>query len=575
LIPDTDPDVRKRPSMRITKHFVTIGARRVHYLRAGNGPAVAMLHASPCSAKVMRPIVEAYAERFTAIAFDTPGFGLSDKLPITTPSVEDFADALAETLDALGIEQTATYGRHTGASIAVEFAARHPARCAMALADGYAVFVNPYTDEQLERYLERIEPVWDGAHLLRLWFRYRDQHVFWPWNNRTAAARSDTDVPDLDFLHRGVVELLEAGDDYRIGYAAPFRHRALGVLADLKVPVCFGSRPGDSMHLTRPLYPSSAWTEVMPREFDAATAAERAILERHPARGVPPEPPPCAPLPGRTTTNYVDVEGAQILVRSIGEFGGAVEPLVVIHHAPGSSALYEPLLVEIGRARPVLAFDLPGHGESDPLEGNPQQVSGWAVSAEKVLERLRIRSAYLYGHNGGAAVAVELARRAGTRVRGIALDAPIFLSDADRLRYAATYAPPVEPVWEGSHLLRAWHHLRDSELWWPWFERGYRNARTAPPRIDPGELMLRVREAIKQPSSYGPAWRANMGYTWRDRLAGVKVPVLLMAATEDTFAHLLPAAGAGLAGAAKTSVRDHAESRAQALVQWMRTGGLQ
>ncbi len=72
---------------------------------------------------------------------------MSDKLPIAKPRIEDFADALAETLTALGIEHAAAYGRHTGASIAVEFAARHPQRCAMAFADGYAVFAKPYSDE--------------------------------------------------------------------------------------------------------------------------------------------------------------------------------------------------------------------------------------------------------------------------------------------------------------------------------------------------------------------------------------------------------------------------------------------
>jgi pimeloyl-ACP methyl ester carboxylesterase len=157
--------------MRITKHFVTVGQRRVHYLRAGSGPALALLHASPCSAKVMRPLMPVFGEKFTAHAFDTPGFGLSDKLANPAPSVEDFADALAETLDALGVQRVATYGRHTGASIAVEFAARHPRRCTMALADGFAVFARRYSDEELDRYLEPIVPAWDGAHLLRLWFR--------------------------------------------------------------------------------------------------------------------------------------------------------------------------------------------------------------------------------------------------------------------------------------------------------------------------------------------------------------------------------------------------------------------
>ena len=114
--------------MKITRHFVTVGQRRVHYLRAGSGPAVAMLHACPVSSKVMRPLMQIFSRRFTCLAFDMPGFGQSDKLPIEQPSVEDFADALADTLTALGIEKTAAYGRHTGASIAVEFAARHPSR---------------------------------------------------------------------------------------------------------------------------------------------------------------------------------------------------------------------------------------------------------------------------------------------------------------------------------------------------------------------------------------------------------------------------------------------------------------
>jgi len=70
---------------RVTKHFVTAGTRRVHYHRAGEGPVVALLHASPCSAKVMRLPLEIFASRFTALAFDTPGFDLSDLLPLDEP----------------------------------------------------------------------------------------------------------------------------------------------------------------------------------------------------------------------------------------------------------------------------------------------------------------------------------------------------------------------------------------------------------------------------------------------------------------------------------------------------------
>ena len=31
-------------TVRITRHFVTVGGRRVHYTRAGSGPAIVLVH---------------------------------------------------------------------------------------------------------------------------------------------------------------------------------------------------------------------------------------------------------------------------------------------------------------------------------------------------------------------------------------------------------------------------------------------------------------------------------------------------------------------------------------------------
>ena len=523
--------------MKITKHFVTVGQRRVHYLRAGQGPSVAMLHASPCSSKVMRPLMDIFAQQFTCFAFDTPGFGLSDPLPVDSPSVEDFADALADTLGALGIAQVATYGRHTGASIAVEFAARHPERCSMALADGFAVFAKAYSPKELDLYLEPIVPQWDGAHILHLWFRYRDQHVFWPWNKQFDANRSDTDVPDLDFLHRGVVELLQAGDGYRVGYAAPFRHRALGVVPDLKVPVCFGVRPGDSMFLTRHLYPADVWMSEAPRDFEAAAVHEMALLALHPAPSVVPQPQPCQALPQRLTEAYVDFEGAQLAVRSFGSLGSAT-PVLLLHPAPGSSRLYEAAMMAIGAQHPVLALDLPGHGESDPLPLNPQDHATWMRAVCHVLDHLGVKQVHLWGHQGGAALACAMAVQCPERVTSVTLDAPLWTDAPMREQMLRQGIPDVNPSWEGAHWLRAWHHTRDAELWWPWFDRRVVQRKPQPSQIDPVRLNLRVLEAMKQPASYAPAWRVNWSFDWLDQLPRVQVPLLCTTADSDTYAHL-------------------------------------
>jgi pimeloyl-ACP methyl ester carboxylesterase len=527
--------------MRLTRHFATVGNRRVHYTRMGEGPAVCLLHASPCSAKVLHLPQRVFAGSFTALAFDTPGFGLSDPLPLVQPEIEDFADGLADTLDVIGIAHTATYGRHTGASIAAEFAARHPGRCAMALTDGFPVFSGTQSEERLSRYLLPIEPKWDGSHLTWLWFRYRDQHVFWPWHNQTQEFRADADVPDADFLHRGVVELLEAGDGYRVGYASAFRHRGLAILADLAVPVCFGNRPGDSQFRTMGQYPAEAWTETMPRDPLQAAAAERRLLLRHPARDVPPPAPPTRPIAGRTTTDFLDVGGRQILVRMSGDLRNG-PPLVLAPHVPGSSALYEALLRELGM--PVLAFDPPGHGESEARADGAQSPEAWAEALWGVCDALGIGSAHLMGHNGGAATVVAAAGTHPGRVRSLILDAPIALPAALRAELAPRWAPDATPVWDGTHLLRLWHMRRDMALWFPWWARDPAHARRVPLMIEPALLQEELREVAKQPRSFAAAWQAAMAWPLPERLAALPHRVALLAGEADLFGHCLDQAAA-------------------------------
>ena len=115
------------------------------------------------------------------------------------------------------------------------------------------------------------------------------------------------------------------------------------------------------------------------------------------------------------------------------------------------------------------------------------------------------------------------------------------------------------PVCEGSHWLRAWHHQRDSKLWWPWFERTHRAARRFAPPIVADDLTLRVREAMKQPASYAPAWRAALSYAGREILVGLQAPVLEIAADQDVFSHL----------SVGPNIEDDPHSRAKAIQRWI------
>ena len=69
-----------------------------------------------------------FAERFRTLMVDQPGFGRSDKPPVTGSYFTFAADALAGLLDELGIARVQLVGNSLGGGTAVRFALRFPER---------------------------------------------------------------------------------------------------------------------------------------------------------------------------------------------------------------------------------------------------------------------------------------------------------------------------------------------------------------------------------------------------------------------------------------------------------------
>jgi len=524
--------------MMITRHYLTVGNRRVHYRRAGQGPAIVLLHASPVSSEVFEEVhFPILAKEFTVIAIDTPGQGFSDRLELGRQErIEDLADALAETLEILGVEHCAVYGRHTGASIAVEYARRFPKRTSLAITDGFPLFSAAVRDEYLSKYLADIVPDWAGSHMLWWWFRYREQHVFWPWNKHEGANRADQDVPNLDFLQRGTREILVAGNTYQKPYAAAFLHEGIPCVNDIMkgpVPVCFGARQGDSIFPALARMPKKAWLKEFKRDKRDAAMEELELFRQYPAKGEPPPPPDVSDLPDRVTIRYAAVGGQQIALRSAGDHHPG-PPVILLHQFPGSGKYLEKLLLKLGAKQRAIAIDLPGHGDSDPSADH--SVSGYAAMVADVLSHLRLPPAHIYGHNAGASVAIALALEHPAAVASVMLEGPIVMSAPDRARLGAQWALPADPVWDGHHLTTIWHQTRDKRLYYPWYEKTLAASRFIEPGVSPEAIHDQVVQMIKHPTSFKPAWDAAFAYPTRERLSEVRVPMWIGVTEADDFA---------------------------------------
>lgn len=101
----------------------TTGAR-IHYVVAGSGPAVVLLHGWALSVREWDEQIAALAPRYRVVAFDRRGYGRS--IGFADPSA-DPGDVRA-LLDALRIRSAVLVGHSAGADVASRFAAAMPDR---------------------------------------------------------------------------------------------------------------------------------------------------------------------------------------------------------------------------------------------------------------------------------------------------------------------------------------------------------------------------------------------------------------------------------------------------------------
>jgi pimeloyl-ACP methyl ester carboxylesterase len=114
-----------KSSATIASHSAKIDGVELHYLTAGHGPVVLLLHGYTQTSRMWRPIIPLLAEKFTVIAPDLPGIGDSeipkDGLDMKTAAIR--IHALAK---SLGVEKARVVGHDIGLMVAYAYAAQFP-----------------------------------------------------------------------------------------------------------------------------------------------------------------------------------------------------------------------------------------------------------------------------------------------------------------------------------------------------------------------------------------------------------------------------------------------------------------
>jgi pimeloyl-ACP methyl ester carboxylesterase len=192
-----------------------------------------------------------------------------------------------------------------------------------------------------------------------------------------------------------------------------------------------------------------------------------------------------------TTSSYQSVEGVRIHCRS----AGSGPTLLLVHGYLVSQRSWEAVLPALAERFTVIAFDLPGHGESDRPASFPYTLDAFAHTTIGLLDALGIARARLCGHSFGGSVALAAAARAPERIERLVGVCPITYAIRFPLEGRLALLPVV-----GEHLFKRLYSRRD-------LRRYFRGSVYLDPALPTEEALDFYWERLNRPGGRDASYR--------------------------------------------------------------------
>jgi len=125
LLTSATPAQTQMASEAIASKTANVDGITLHYLEAGHGPAVILLHGYTQTSRMWRPLIPHLSGKFTVIAPDLPGIGDSE-IPKDGLDMKNAAIRIHALAHALHIDKARVVGHDIGLMVAYAYAAMYP-----------------------------------------------------------------------------------------------------------------------------------------------------------------------------------------------------------------------------------------------------------------------------------------------------------------------------------------------------------------------------------------------------------------------------------------------------------------
>ena len=523
----------------MNRHFAVVGdgqaERQIHYLRAGDGPVLLLLHALPSWCVSLSELAAALSSHYTVVAPDIAGYGLSDGLTDADVTAEACARDVLAFADRLGVAGFALYAHDNSAPIAAEMAKQAPGRVrALILHDPFLWLAEEMAALDSDG-LPHFAPTQTGNHLMALWDHVENSFMFRPGHVRRLANRIDRDLPTPQALNETVKHYFRAGEQWGEGFLACVRYPLADSVRDIAVPTLVLAGPGveaarlPAVHTEQGVIAEAAdsirdQAGQIGAHLDSVPSLEHAI---DPVDAVTSE------KTAGWSRKLIQLDAGTLHL--LCNLEGNKRPVMSLHDPGGSCNLVTSFTTPMMGERPVIAPDLPANGESDNLLADiSDPTSGdYAAVLAQLLDALGIDELDVIGRYSGGPVGMELSFQRPELVKHL-VQAAVVIFDPDYVAdVLAHYCPDVSPRFDGTHLMFAWNDMKHQALWSPWYRRKRANIVRGEPLLDPRLLHTRVVDLMHCGNMYAKAYAAMWTYPMRERLPQLSIPTLLCAPRWD------------------------------------------
>jgi pimeloyl-ACP methyl ester carboxylesterase len=164
----------------------------------------------------------------------------------------------------------------------------------------------------------------------------------------------------------------------------------------------------------------------------------------------------CIPKPDGEEMTRIHIPGSASI--NVDDGGNGDIPILFVHSLAGNAKQWFYQLEHLRKFRRAIAFDLRGHGQSDPPTKGDYAIESLAKDIDGVVNALNLHRFFLVGHSLGGAISISYAGSHPQKVSGLLLADPsgdarkIPLDQINQFLSALqsnSYPKVIEDYWEG------------------------------------------------------------------------------------------------------------------------------